>query len=311
MQSIADTGVQVRIELIDGRRRAWAYGIAIPRIRRLARSRQFDLVHCHYGLSGFAAAFQPLPLVVSFCGDDLYGTPNGRGGITSKSRVAKRLSHFAACRADAIICKSEDMRHRLPRAADIARALVIPNGVDTTRFSPGDRLEARKQLGVGPAEQLILFPHTPTERRKRLDVAEAAVARLRQRGASPRLLIVQGVPPERMPLYYRAADCLLLTSDWEGSPNVVKEALCCDLPVVSVDVGDVRQWLDEVPGNRVVARDPGAIAAALRDLIHIGSRVDGTPVRAVVGLPRIARRVLDAYRVALARRGGADAGVRV
>jgi glycosyltransferase involved in cell wall biosynthesis len=110
-----------------------------------------------------------------------------------------------------------------------------------------------------------------------------------------------------MPHYYRAADCLLLTSDWEGSPNVVKEALCCDLPVVSVDVGDVRQWLDQVSGSRVVAREPDSIAAALSDLIVDGSRVDGTPVRAALGLPRIAERVMDAYQEALARRRGTQA----
>jgi glycosyltransferase involved in cell wall biosynthesis len=307
MQSIAETGAKVRVEFIDGRRSTWAYGKAIFRIRRLARSGQFDLVHGHYGLSGFVAAFQPLPLVVSFCGDDLLGTPNGRGGITLKSRIARRLSYFAARRADAIICKSEAMRRRLPRPADVARARVIPNGVDTTRFSPGDRLEAREQLGLDAAEHLVLFPHTSAERRKRLDVAQAAVERLQQRGTRARLLIVEGEPPERMPHYYRAADCLLLTSDWEGSPNVVKEALCCDLPVVSVDVGDVRQWLDQVSGSRVVAREPDSIAAALSDLIVDGSRVDGTPVRAALGLPRIAERVMDAYQEALARRRGTQA----
>jgi glycosyltransferase involved in cell wall biosynthesis len=307
MQSIAATGAEVCVEFIDGRRSAWAYGRAITRIRRLARSGQFDLVHGHYGLSGFIAGFQSLPLVVSFCGDDLLGTPNGRGGITTKSRIAKRLSYVAARRADAIICKSEAMRRRLPRPADVARALVIPNGVDTTRFSPGNRLEAREQLGLSAAEHLVLFPHTCSERRKRLDVAEAAIARMRQRGTLARLLIVEGVPPQRMPQYYQAADCLLLTSDWEGSPNVVKEGLCCDLPVVSVDVGDVRQWLDQVPGNRVVAREPDAIATALSDLIVTGSRVDGTPIRAALSLPRIAARVMDAYAEALVRRRGTHA----
>lgn len=310
MQSIAGTGAHVHVEFIDGRRSAWAYARAITLVGRLARSGQFDLVHCHYGLSGFVAAFQPLPLVVSFCGDDLLGTPNGRGGITIKSRIAMRLSHVAARRADAIICKSDAMRRRLPRPADVARAVVIPNGVDTTRFSPGNRLKAREQLGLHAAEHLVLFPNTSTERRKRLDVACAAVARLEQSGTLARLLIVEGVPPARMPLYYQAADCLLLTSDWEGSPNVVKEALCCDLPVVSVDVGDVRQWLDQVSGNRLVDRDPGAIAVALRDLIRSGSRVDGAPIRAALGLSRIAGRVIDAYVEALARRRGVQAGGR-
>lgn len=308
MRSIADVGVEVHVEAIDGRRSALAYAGAIGRVRRLAATDRFDLVHAHYGLSGFAASFQPLPLVVSFCGDDLLGTPNGRGGITVKSRIGLRLSHIAARRANAIICKSEEMRSRLPRRADAARARVIPNGVDTARFSPGNRQEAREQLGLRDAEPVVLFPHTSSERRKRLDLAQESIARLQRSGTRARLLIVEGVPPERMPYYYRAADCLVLTSDWEGSPNVVKEALCCDLPVVGVDVGDVRQWLQLVPGNRVVARDPDAIAAALKDLILNGSRVDGTPVRTVLGLPRIAKRVIDVYGEALARRDRVGTG---
>src|SRR6266853_3129199 len=104
VQGIADGGVDVRVEFIDGRRNPWRYAEAIRRVRTLATSSGFDLVHAHYGLTGFVASFQPLPLVVSFCGDDLLGTPSARGGITIKSRIIKKLSHFAARRADAIIC---------------------------------------------------------------------------------------------------------------------------------------------------------------------------------------------------------------
>jgi glycosyltransferase involved in cell wall biosynthesis len=305
MRSIADAGVEVQVEFIDGRRSAWAYGVAISRLRRLADTGHFDVLHAHYGLSGFVSSFQPLPLVVSFCGDDLLGTPNGRGGLTVKSQIARRLSFVAARRADAIICKSQEMRWLLPRPVDVARALVIPNGVDTTKFVPGSQHEAREQLGIPVGERLVLFPHTSTERRKRLDLAKEAIARLQQGGTAARLMLVEGVAHERMPSYYRASDCLLLTSDWEGSPNVVKEALACDLPVVAVDVGDVREWLDQVPGNRLVARDADLIAAALREIILTRTRVDGTPIRAALGLPRIAERVIDAYVAARARRSGA------
>jgi len=102
-----------------------------------------------------------------------------------------------------------------------------------------------------------------------------------------------------MPDYYRAADCLLLTSDQEGSPNVVKEALCCDLAVVSVDVGDVHQWVTLAPGSRVVERDPDAIADALSEVLGNGHGIDGSKVRGELSAERIAHRLIDIYREAM------------
>jgi teichuronic acid biosynthesis glycosyltransferase TuaC len=107
------------------------------------------------------------------------------------------------------------------------------------------------------------------------------------------------VPHAEMPDYYRAADCLLLTSDQEGSPNVVKEALCCDLPVVSVEVGDVRRWVELVPGSVLVDRDPEAIAAGLDQVLGNGRTVDGTGIRRELSAERTARRLIEIYREAL------------
>jgi teichuronic acid biosynthesis glycosyltransferase TuaC len=295
MSSVSDAGHAVEVDFIDGREGTFEYAKAIPRLSRLAHSGRFDLVHAHYGLSGFVAAFQPLPLVVSFCGDDLLGTPNGRGGITAKSRLARSMSRAAAHRATAIVCKSHDLVAALPRESDRRRAQVIPNGVDTGRFMPGSRTAARAQLGIPEGEALVLFPHTPGERRKRHDLAELALDRLRGRGVQARLWVVAGVPHDRMHTYYQAADCLLLTSDWEGSPNAVKEALCCNLPVVSVDAGDVKRWLERVPGCRLAERTAESIAAGLEETLRISATVNGSVVREQVALDVIARRLLSVY----------------
>jgi len=301
MASIAETGAGVEIDFIDGRRGMWQYALAVPRIRRLVRSGRFDLVHAHYGLAGWAAGAQPLPLVVSFCGDDLLGTPGRDDHLTWKSRIGVRLSQAAAHRADAIICKSESLRARLGAAADRERAHVIPNGVDTRVFTPGSRAAARERLGLEQAERLILFPSSPEIRRKRHDLAEAAVRVFQEEGATARLWVLHGVVPEQMPDVYRAADCLIVTSDWEGSPNVVKEALCCDIPVVSVDVGDTRLWLERAQGSALVARDPAAIAAGLRAVLGGTTRVDGSAVRQAIDARGVAARVLDVYAEAVAR----------
>jgi teichuronic acid biosynthesis glycosyltransferase TuaC len=296
VRSLSNAGVTVEVDFINGRRAMAAYAVAPRRISRLARSGRFDLVHAHYGVSGWAAMFQDLPLVISYVGDDLLGTPRRGGHLTVKSRISRTLGLMAARRAAALICVSENLRTALSRPEDQARAHVIPLGVDTALFTPGDRQAARTRLGVAQDERLVLFPNTPTEPRKRLDLAEAAMARLNAVGVSARLWVVTGVAYSEMPDYFRAADCLLLTSDWEGSPMVVREALSTDLPVVSVDAGDVRLWLDRVPGCRLVARDPEAIAQGLAAVLRQGGRIDGRPIRTELAIDRVTARVLDVYR---------------
>ena len=218
MAAVTHAGMQVHIEFVDGRRGSLEYVRGIGRVRRLTRTQSFDVIHAHYGTTGFVAAFQPIPFVVSFCGDDLLGTPTGTGGITVRSRVQRALSRYAARRASAIICKSAEMRAALPHPDDVARAHVIPNGVDLQLFRPGDRTSARDRLGIGATEVIVLFPHTPGVPRKRRDVALMGIEELRRRGVAARLLDVHGRPHATMPDYYRAADCLLMTSEQEGSP---------------------------------------------------------------------------------------------
>jgi len=302
IESLRRAGLDTEVLFIDGRRSSTAYLSAPLRVARRLQSGGFRVVHAHYGLTGFFAGFHNLPLVVTFYGDDLLGTPTADGTVTRKSRFIRRLGILAARRADGLICMSEEMRKALPRESDRARARVIANGIDVAHFSPGDRAAARSRLGLDPQERLILFPNTPGEPRKRLGLAEAAVAQLAAQGVAARLWVVTRVPHEQMPDHFRAADCVVLTSDWEGSPNVVREALCCDIPVVSVDAGDVPLWLDRAPGCRLVERDPVAIAAGLRDVLCGPCQVDGSAVRAATSADRVVAEVLDVYREAIERR---------
>ena len=295
--SLRDAGVEVAIHVIRGDAHLAAYLTDVPVIARKVREFDADLVHAHYGLAGWSASWQRRPLVVSFCGDDLLGTPGMTGRLTWKSRVAIRMSHRAARRADAIICKSENLRQALPADEDRRRAVVVPNGVDLTQFHPGDRLAARARLGLQPDAALVLFPHAPDQRaQKRFDLAEAAVALAALQLAGVQLLPVSGIAHEVMPDWYRAADCLLLTSRAEGSPNTVKEALASGLPVVSVDVGDVRHWLHRVSGCEIAEPRADALAAAMVRVLRGDRQVDPTPVLLELDHALAASRVVEVYR---------------
>ena len=303
MDAIRSLGVDTHVHVIPGDHGAAAYATHVPLVRAAVRRMRPDVVHAHYGLSGWTARWQPAPLVVSFCGDDLLGAPGADGGLTNKSRVAIRMSLQAARRADAIVCKSRNLVAALEREMDRHRAVVIPNGVDIARFHPGGRAEARQRLGLPPRTRLILFPHDPAQAlQKRFGLAEAAVHELQKTRPEATLLHVSGVPPLEMPDYYRAADCLLLTSRTEGSPNVVKEALASGLPVVTVDVGDVRFWLERVEGSEIAAAEPVELAAAIARVLDRDTAVNPEPVLRDLDRATQAQRLLGVYELVRGRK---------
>jgi glycosyltransferase involved in cell wall biosynthesis len=294
--AIGALGVEGRVFFLRSRTSIRALWREWRRLRRELGEFRPDLVHAGFGTvtALFVALGTARPLVVTFGGNDLLPNPDvGR----LRSGLGRLCSQLAAFRARRIICVSAELRERLWWRQD--RAEVIPQGVDLDLFRPRERDAARRELGWGLGERVVLFNAGLQPRRKRLDLAEEAVARARPRLGALRLVVTRcDVPPERMPLLMSAADCLLVTSESEGSPNVVKEALACDLPVVSVDVGDVRERLDGVHPSHLVARDPAALAGALCDLLARPRRSNGREHARPLSLRLVAERVLHVYREA-------------
>lgn len=288
----------VRVFLVRGERQARRYALAIAPLRQVVRSWRADVVYAFYGLMGWVALWQPAPVVLSLAGDDVLGTPNGHGGITWRSRVGMLLTQWAARRAVAVCVQSEEMHHRLWGAGLRRRAVVIPYGVDHRRFCPGPQREARRSLGLPLDRPIVIFPNTPDEPRKRLALAQAAMTLVRREFPDAVLQVVAGVPHDAMPDYYRGADCCLLTSEWEGSPNVVKEALLSGLPVVSTDVGDVRRWVSLSAASVVAESVPARLAAAVCGVLRSRKREHPAPFIAAFSSQAIVARMLPILQAA-------------
>src|SRR5439155_12129005 len=170
------------------------------------------------------------PMLPSYCGEDVLVDPAHDGTVTRASRIRAAVirQHAGLCRAT--ITKSREMHDRLPARVRRTNA-VLPDGVDGAAFEAIDRATAREQLGWDPSERVVLFAATkPDIPRKRRWLAEAACAAAAQQIGPIRLHVSGLTPPHAMPLLMSAADCLLHTSSLEGSPNVIKEALMCNLP---------------------------------------------------------------------------------
>ena len=150
---------------------------------------------------------------------------------------------------------------------------IVPDGTDVSFFKPLDKLECRRKLNWPLDERVVFFYEGGQPAVKRRDLAEASLIEARKLFGSCRLEVLDSdVPHDRVPLLLNASDCLLMTSDFEGSPNIVRESLACNLPIVSVDVGDVRRWIAGLEGTRMVSRDPAEIGRALAEIITSGIR---------------------------------------
>lgn len=233
---------------------------AMISLRRQLKGQNYHLVSAHFGQCGLVAVSQNrLPVVVSFGGSDLIGWVDAKGREPLASKLLRSISRFAAARAAQVIIPGEHMASYLPRID----YFVIPSGLDLDLFRPMDQQECRQRLGLPLDKRLVLFAADPRRVIKRFDLAQKAVE-IAGNQLPSELIVAATAPHAMMPIYMNACDALLLTSQHEGSPNVVKEALACNLPVVSVDVGDVRARLGTASNCWVCETDdPEEIARAL------------------------------------------------
>lgn len=147
---------------------------------------------------------------------------------------------------------------------------------------------------------IVLFNAGGRPREKRLDIAQDAVERAGNVVGNVRLLLLNGnVSPELVPMYIGASDCVLLVSDWEGSPTIVQEAMACNIPVVTFDVGDVRERLAGVVPSMIVPRDPSAVADAIVEIM-LGPRVsNGRESAKHISHERLALDIIRVYEDAI------------
>jgi hypothetical protein len=167
-------------------------------------------------------------------------------------------------------------------------------------FRPIPRINARAQLGFDDIDRIVLFSAGKTPRSKGIDLVKESVKLAEKKVGKIRLVVLRhNISPDDMPLFYNAADCLLFASRWEGSPNVVKEAMACNLPVVSTRVGDVEKRLEGVRDSYITERDAAQMGDALAEVIMAGKRSNGRERIEELSLERTTKRIIGIYESVL------------
>ena len=287
---------RIRVEVFHLRSRtSWRVLIReFRRFRQVIRTIRPQIVHAQYGTATamFAAlGAGRIPLVITYRGSDLNRSRSGSGPREFTGRI---LSQLAALRAARIVCVSRRLKHLLWWRQ--ARTVVLPSGVDADLFRPRPRSTLREGLGWAEQDRVVLFNTGRDPLNKRLDLAQDAVQEARQCTPSIRLEVLDGsVDPSCVPAMMNAADCLLVTSDLEGSPAIVQEGLATNLPVIGVDVGDIAERLEGVEFSYVTERDPRALGHALAEVLNPPRRSNGRRKVGEFSCTAIARKLGKLY----------------
>lgn len=299
-ESLKRKGISLEYFTINGKG-AKGYASSILKLRQHLKQKTYDIIHAHYGLAAINSylAKKGEKIIVSFMGDDILGSNSKNSNITGISlmlarfnaMLARQFYHFS-------IVKSMEMRQKL----STKKVSVIPNGVDISRFRPVPKNQARTALNIPIDQKLAIFVSDPDRVEKNFPLARQAVVNSGIKGL--KLLPVFKINQDTLNNYYNAADVLLLSSFHEGSPNVIKEAMACNCPIVSTDVGDVKWVTAGVNGCFMADFKVENYAEAIKKAINFSdslNRTNGRMKLLELGLDSetIASKVINIYQSVL------------
>ncbi len=301
VRSLRSAGLDVDVIFFDTKRTRLNYGLSFPRIVRAIASGRYDIVHTHHTytliLVDLAKKLAGREIPVVLTNHEAEALDRGRKTRTwhptSYLRHSLRVKRIAARRADFVIFVSRQLASAI---GENGCQDVIPCGVDLGKFKPLNQAQCRHELGV-PANRLVMFfPGDPRNARKRFELAQATHEVVRKAHPTSLMLTGGSIRYDLMPVFFNAADVVLQTSFAEAAPAVVREALACEVPVVSTDVGDTLEVVEGVPYCSVCPEDPRELAS--RVLEAYGHRALGARERLLskdLELVQAARRIIRVY----------------
>lgn len=280
VESIESQGVKCQFFGVD-RKGFWGYLQQIPLLKKAIKEYNPDVIHAHYGLCGLLASFQRrIPVVTTYHGSDINDSM-----VFRLSKQSIRQSRFNVFVSQKNIDMAKPQR-------DFS---LIPCGVNLEDYPVVEKNEARRQMGLDSSLKYILFAGAYDNPIKNASLAKAAVALLQ----GVVLLELKGYSRQQVAILMQAVDAFLMTSFTEGSPQVIKEAMVCGCPIVSVDVGDVKEQISGLGGCYLAERNAEHISEQINRAINFHGRTEGRKkiVERRLTNDMIASKLIEVYKL--------------
>lgn len=249
-------------------------------LRKFLKKHAFDVVHAHYSLSAITASLAGArPLVVSLMGSD----------IKASAALKYIIKTFKNIFWKKVIVKSSDMKV----AANLKNVDIVPNGVDFKKFKPSSREKALRVTGWNPSKKHVLFAANPKRKEKNYELANKAFKEMNNDQVELHALV--DISNDLMPAYFNAADVIILTSLWEGSPNVIKEAMACNCKIVAVNVGDIKKVISDTEGCFVTDFNATNFSQKLQQALALKHKTNGREKITYLDSSLIANQLITIY----------------
>ena len=288
VESLQKLGVECDVLYCDRKNRGtWMYITYIPKIWKAVLTGKYDIIHCHHVLSALLLTCTLWPCfkkcVVSYQNDP-------------STEWKANVFGFIHLLFNKIIIKNKSGYLKYSKTE------YLPNGCNEGFFYPRDKGRCRQILGWEENAVYVIYMDSNkgfrTQKRKDRFDATLEILRREYGYANINGIVMRNVERNLVPLYLNAADLHLISSDFEGSPNSVKECMCCNTPVVSTDVGNVREMIGDIPGAYVVDDfSPEALATACDKVIRSEVEFNGRDMFLAKGysMSAVAEKLLGIY----------------
>jgi N-acetyl sugar amidotransferase len=254
----------------------------LEKLKQKLRSDKYDLIHAHYALSSLLANMQvKVPVVTTYHGSDI------------NFWYLNIISSLVNVRSLQSIFVSEKLKNKILIGGNNKKMHIIPCGIDLDLFYPVDKQAARKHFNLSPDKKYILFSSSFSSQVKNYPLARRAVEQLNDDKVE--LLELKNYNRTEVNLLLNAVDVALMTSFSEGSPQFIKEAMAVNCPVVSTDVGDVKEVLKNCEGCYITTYKSTEVSDKIRSALELGKHTAGRENILHFDNERIAEAVYNVY----------------